>query len=101
MCHFCPLIIALFAFLVWWCVSFTYLLSNDRVIKLQISAFYFATFEKADCTILAMLVGRSVGWLVGVTINFPFPICVTQLHTDHDQVPPFTIQYHPEGGTLY
>ena len=32
---------------------------------LQISAFYFPTFEKADCTIFDLLVGRLVGWTVG------------------------------------
>ena len=36
--------------------------------------FYFLTFEKADCSIFTLLVGRSVGWFVGwsvdVTINF-------------------------------
>ena len=46
--------------------------------QLQISAFYFPTFEKADCTIFALPVGR----FVGVTINFPSPNCVTQPCTD-------------------
>ena len=32
----------------------------------QISAFYFPTFEKADCTIFALLVGRSVSTLIFV-----------------------------------
>ena len=31
---------------------------------LQISAFYFPTFEKADCTIFALSVGRSVSPLI-------------------------------------
>ena len=44
-----------------------HLMDTMKVVeKLQISAFYFPTFEKADCTIFALLVGRSVGWLVGV-----------------------------------
>ena len=34
---------------------------------LQISAFYFQTLEKGDCTIFALSV------LVGVTINYPSP----------------------------
>ena len=55
---------------------------------LQISASYFQTFEKADCTIFALSIGR----LVGVTINFPSPNCVTQPYTD--KIPPFTIHYH-------
>ena len=55
--------------------------------KLQICAFYFPTFEKADCT---MFVDGSVGWSVGVAINFPFPNCVT--HPRTDQVPPCTIR---------
>ena len=33
---------------------------------LEITALYFLTFEKADCTKFTL----SVGWLVGVTINF-------------------------------
>ena len=32
--------------------------------------FYCLNFEKADCSIFALLVGRSVGWSVDVTINF-------------------------------
>ena len=32
--------------------------------------FYFLKFEKADCSIFALLVGRSVGRSVDVTINF-------------------------------
>ena len=69
------------------------IISFMMIYYLQISAFYFPTFAKADCTIFALL----VGWLVGVTINFPSPNCVTQLHTE--QVPSYTIQYPPEGGT--
>ena len=30
--------------------------------------FYFLTFEKADCSIFALLVGRSVGWLTSPLI---------------------------------
>ena len=53
--------------------------------------FYFPAFEKADRSILALLVGWSVGQC-SVTINFPSPNCVTQPYTD--KIPPFTIHYH-------
>ena len=43
-------------------------------LKLQISAFYSPTFEKAVCTIFALSVGWSIGWLVSVAINFSSPL---------------------------
>ena len=47
--------------------------------------FYFLTFEKADSTIFALLVGWSVDWLVGVTIN---------LFNIYRYKSPFLTQYH-------
>ena len=37
---------------------------------MELLGFYFPSFEKADCTIFALSVGRSVV----VTINFSFPL---------------------------
>ena len=68
------------------------ILHTPETTLLQISAFfYFPAFEKADRSILALLVGWSVGQC-SVTINFPSPNCVTQPYTD--KIPPFTIHYH-------
>ena len=36
---------------------------------LEITALYFLNFEKADCTIFALLVGRLVGWLVSRSVG--------------------------------
>ena len=56
--------------------------------------FYFLTFEKADCSIFALLVGRSVGWSVDVTINF-FNIYrhKSPLLTQYHSIPISTNQY--------
>ena len=55
--------------LFWGSVIFKLRVSNCK----SLPFFYFLTFEKADCSIFALLVGwlvgRSVGWSVDVTIN--------------------------------
>ena len=40
--------------------------------SLQISAFYFSNFEKADCTKFAVMVGWSLGWSVSPLIFLLF-----------------------------
>ena len=60
--------------------------------------FYFLTFEKADCSIFALLVGRLVGWSVGwsvdVTINsFNIYRHKSALLTQYHSIPISTNQY--------
>ena len=63
---------------------------------MQISAFYFLTLEKADCTIFTRLLNWLVGWsLVSITINFLSPnnvlllflICSSSLHIKYFSSP--------------
>ena len=56
--------------------------------------FYFLTFEKADCSIFALLVSQLVGWLVDVTINsFNIYRHKSPLLTQYHSIPISTNQY--------
>ena len=56
--------------------------------------FSFLTFEKADCSIFALLVGWSVGWSVDVTINsFNIYRHKSPLLTQYHSIPISTNQY--------
>ena len=50
--------------------------------------FYFLTFKKADCSIFALLVGRSVGWLVGWSTS---PLIFLNIYRPKS---PLLTQYH-------